>query len=167
MLIFFDTEFSGLTSDPRLLSIGFVADDGSELYVEFLDGWSEENCSPWVREHVLPLLGDGELLTRRDAARRIHLWLTSIEKEPTVMGETDWDTTLLANLLRENHIAPDSCALLKILNKISKSQVKSFEVAKQSYFDSNGVTQHQALNDARAFRVAWHMIFSNSCDSCD
>ena len=38
--IFFDTEFSGLTSDPRLLSIGFVAEDGAELYIEFTDGWS-------------------------------------------------------------------------------------------------------------------------------
>ena len=34
MKIFFDTEFTGLTSDPRLLSIGMVADDCQELYLE-------------------------------------------------------------------------------------------------------------------------------------
>ena len=37
MNIFFDTEFTGLTSDPRLLSIGMVAEDGQELYLELTD----------------------------------------------------------------------------------------------------------------------------------
>jgi hypothetical protein len=48
MRVFLDTEFSGLSSDPRLLSIGLVAENGAELYIELTDGWSEGNCSAWV-----------------------------------------------------------------------------------------------------------------------
>lgn len=65
MIVFFDTEFTGLSSDPRLLSIGMVADSGEELYIELTNGWSEDNCSYWVMNNTLPLLGNGERLTRR------------------------------------------------------------------------------------------------------
>jgi hypothetical protein len=60
MNIFIDTEFSGLGSDPRLISIALVAEQGAELYIELTSGWSAELCSRWVVEHVLPQLGDGE-----------------------------------------------------------------------------------------------------------
>ena len=32
--VFFDTEFTGLQQDTDLISIGFVAEDGEELYIE-------------------------------------------------------------------------------------------------------------------------------------
>lgn len=156
MRIFFDTEFSGLNSDPRLLSIGLVADDGSELYIEFADGWTEEKCSSWVREHVLPMLGNGERMSRNEAARRIWSWLATLGEEPSVMGETDWDTTLLANLMEENGFARD-CLRLEILNNASRSQAKSFEEAKQRFFHANGLTPHHALTDTRAFYSAWYV----------
>ncbi len=91
MRLFFDTEFTGLTSDPRLLSIGLVADNGNELYLELTDGWTDANCSAWVREHVMPMLGKGERLTRRETANRILSWLSSFETPSTLLGETDWD----------------------------------------------------------------------------
>ena len=59
MRVFFDTEFTGLSSDPRLLSIGMVADRGEELYIELTNGWSEDNCSYWVMKNIMPLLGKG------------------------------------------------------------------------------------------------------------
>jgi len=70
MHVFFDTEFTGLTSDPRLLSIGLAADNGATLYLEFTDGWQESACSAWVRQHILPTLGQGERLSRRAAGQR-------------------------------------------------------------------------------------------------
>lgn len=73
MRVFLDTEFTGLSSDPRLLSIGLVAENGAEFYIELTDGWSEENCSAWVREHVIPLLGKGARCTRREVGRRIRI----------------------------------------------------------------------------------------------
>lgn len=54
--VFFDTEFTDLLH-PVLISIGFVAENGRRLYIE-LRGWTPQECSPFVNEAVLPLLGD-------------------------------------------------------------------------------------------------------------
>lgn len=55
MRYWFDTEFieDGKTID--LISIGIVAEDGREFYVENLDCDFNRAC-PWVKEHVFPHL---------------------------------------------------------------------------------------------------------------
>ena len=159
MRVFFDTEFTGLTSDPRLLSIGLVTECGKALYIELTDGWSEENCSPWVREHVLPTLGKGERLKRRETGARILSWLSFSVVRPTLLGETDWDTTLLAGLMDECGIAREHYSLV-MLAYDSKAQAIAFEEAKQRYFELEKVQPHHALNDAHAFRAAWNAVFA-------
>lgn len=161
MRVFLDTEFTGLSSDPRLLSIGLVADDGKELYVELADGWSDANCTHWVRQHVLPMLGQGEQLSRRDAGRRILGWLSSFETMPTLLGDTDWDTSLVAELMQECGIPRDSYRL-EMLTYSGKTQANAFEEAKREYFASQQARPHHALTDARAFRAAWDRIFSTN-----
>ena len=161
MRIFFDTEFSGLTSDPRLLSIGLISDSGETLYIEFTNGWTEADCSFWVREHVLPMLGNGERLTRREAGARIKGWLAAFKLQPTLLGETDWDTTLLADLMKECAISSDLFRM-ETLAYPRKAQANAFAAEKQRYFDSHKVIPHHALTDAYAFREAWHRTFD--CD---
>ena len=153
--IFFDTEFTGLTSDPHLLSIGLVADSGETLYVEFSNGWSETDCSNWVQKHVMPMLGKCERLTRRDAGARIITWLESFESSPTLLGETTWDTTLFADLMDECGVTSDRFRL-EVLAFSGKDQAKIFETAKRRYLESRQLTAHHALSDAWAFRSAWH-----------
>lgn len=129
MLIFFDTEFSGLSSDPRLLSIGMVADSGQELYIEFTNGWSESDCSYWVMNNIVPLLGNGERLTRRDAVERIIAWLSSFEIQPTLLGETTWDTILLGELMKEFSVIADRFRI-DVLEFSGKDQANSFDAKK-------------------------------------
>ena len=133
MKIFFDTEFTGLTSAPRLLSIGLVAENDAALYIEFTDGWLEAQCSPWVRANVLPMLGTGERLTRCDAGARIVTWLLLFESSPTLLGETTWDTELFAELMRECRLDP-SRFQLSALSFHDKVQANAFDAAKQLYF---------------------------------
>jgi len=159
MNIFFDTEFTGLNSDPRLLSLGLVTDDGHELYLELTDGWSDAMCSPWVRQHVLPMLGQGERLTRKEAGPRIIGWLLSFSTPTTLVGDTDWDTTLLANLMDECGIDRGSYRI-ELIRYSSKAQAMEFEHAKRAYFESQNAVPHHALTDARAFRVAWHGVLA-------
>jgi hypothetical protein len=156
--VFFDIEFTGLTSDPRLLSIGLVADSGEELYIEFTDGWSEAECSSWVKEHILPMLGTGERLTRREAVARILTWISAFESAPMLLAETSWDTDLFADLLRECGM-PRDCICFKAIEFSGKAQANAFEAAKQHYFESNQGTQHHALTDAHAFHAAWGSVF--------
>ena len=159
MRVFFDTEFTSLGSDPRLLSVGLVSEDGQELYLELADGWMDAMCSPWVRQHVLPMLGKGEQLTRREAGRRIGDWLATITVQPTLLGDTDWDTTLLTQLLEESGLTSTGFTV-ELLAFQSREQARAFDVAKQQYFQLQNATPHHALTDANAFRSAWTEIFA-------
>lgn len=135
-----------------------MADNGETLYIEFTNGWSEADCSFWVREHVMPMLGQGERLSRRDAGARIIGWLESFEFPVTLLGETTWDTDLFADLMYECGIAPNRFRL-EALAYSSKDQANAFEAARQRYFELNQLTQHHALTDARAFQCAWNSVF--------
>jgi len=161
--IFFDTEFTGLSSEPHLLSIGLVSDSGETLYIEFTNGWSEADCSYWVRENVMPLLGKGERLTRRDAVTRILAWLSSFGSPLTLLGETTWDTSLFADLMHEWGVTTERFCL-ESLAFSGKDQAKTFEAAKQRYIESRQLTAHHALSDALAFHSAWHGLFGKTFD---
>lgn len=154
---FFDTEFTGLTSDPHLQSIGLVADSGATLYIEFTNGWSETDCSFWVREHVMPMLGNGERLTRREATIRILAWLSLFESSPTLLGETTWDTTLFTDLVHECGVTSDRFHL-EVLAFSGKDQANTFEATKRRYLESRQLTAHHALSDAWTFHSAWHGV---------
>ena len=58
--VFFDTEFSGLIVDPKLISIGLVAEDGERLfYAELSDTWNAAECDSFVQEAVITKLEGG------------------------------------------------------------------------------------------------------------
>ena len=154
MKVFFDSEFTGLTSDPRLISIGMVAEDGQELYIELKDGWTEAKCSRWVLEHVVPMLGKGEQLARREAGPLIMSWLSAVASHTMILCDTDWDSTLLTQLLDECGIVRTDYQL-ELLVFSGKAAANQFEEMKREYFVIHPVKQHHALNDAHAFRVAW------------
>ena len=55
MRIYFDTEFTGLTSDAALISVGMVDESGAEFYAELSDTHKIEDCSEFCISEVLPL----------------------------------------------------------------------------------------------------------------
>jgi len=63
MCIFFDTEFTDLGVDPRLISIGLVAEDGERtFYAELSDTNEPKDCGEFARLAVLPQLEGGDNL---------------------------------------------------------------------------------------------------------
>lgn len=65
MRYFIDTEFNEVVGEKAhhrptidLISIGIVNQEGRNYYAEL--HFNEDLCNPWVREHVLPLLGSKE-----------------------------------------------------------------------------------------------------------
>lgn len=87
MRYFIDTEFSERPNTIELISLGMVADNGRELYIEMSD-FDESLCNDWVRANVLPHLwsrqkdktaankwfldgNSGGLMTKANAAREI------------------------------------------------------------------------------------------------
>ena len=111
-------------------------------------------------KNILPLLGKGERLTRRDAVERIFDWLSLFEIQPALLGETTWDSILLNELMKEYYVAADRFRV-EVIEYSGKDQANSFEEEKRSYFEIHKLAPHHALADAHAFRAAWHRVFGN------
>ena len=154
MNVFVDSEFSSLGSDPRLISIALVAEGGDELYIEFTSGWTPEQCSKWVIEHVLPKLGTGEQLTRYATVKRIMRWLLDLATAPTLIVDSSWDAELIGNLFAENGIEPEMYRI-KTIEFADKNEANQFQYARQEYFTAIRGGQHHALVDAHALQFAW------------
>ena len=64
MIVYFDTEFTSLdfslTFEMKLISAGFVAENGQEFYFELLDNYQKSDCSGFVIDNVLPHLNNGK-----------------------------------------------------------------------------------------------------------
>ena len=52
MKLFFDTEFTGLSKDTTLISVGVVSEDKRKFYAEFTD-YNHSKLTSWVKENVI------------------------------------------------------------------------------------------------------------------
>lgn len=81
MLIFFDCEFIELGIGPKLISMGFVAEDESrDFYAELSGNYLPADCSDFVYEAVLPHLQGGDaLLSMDELTLRLGNWIEDFE----------------------------------------------------------------------------------------
>lgn len=165
--LFMDTEFTTLSVNKVLISIGFVSEhDEHSLYL-VLDGWSEDQCSTFVVDTVLPLLDrhGPERLTRAAAAARIETWMDGLrggDRTIPIIVTTDTavDWTLLQQLfvVRPAH----NIAHALIADDVPYQFLGQFFRDVEAYFRLRSTAeqpdgeQHHALVDARALKHAWH-----------
>jgi hypothetical protein len=174
VVVFYDCEFTDLTSDSDLLSIGFVAADvHSELYIEILDA-DVRLSSDFVRQEVLPLFGRHrpEVLTRDAAAVRIVAWLDDLrsgdrQRQVVMVSDSQWDWQHLLELFG----APMPCQQpwTQVVNVVGRMvqmmlgsgrQMGAFNEELERYHRRHG-ERHHALVDARALKSAyWESRFS-------
>lgn len=147
MRYWFDTEFieDGKTID--LMSIGIVAEDGRELYLESSE-CNLDRASPWVRENVTPHL-TGERWSRVAIATDVRNFI-----DPDRYGKpeiwayyADYDWVALCQLFGTMMDLPKGwpmyCRDLK-------------QLAGSLPLPEQGKGEHHALADARWTRDAWH-----------
>jgi hypothetical protein len=144
--LFVDCEFTDFI-DCQLISIGVVAEDGSrEFYGERSD-YDEGSCSAFVRESVLPQLGQqrGRVFTRETLRTALLAWIEQFAGEADrffCMDYTgDWD--LLVDLLGE---VPAGWHGVLVGELIDYDRM-------ERYFREHG-GRHHALGDARALLYA-------------
>lgn len=173
MLIFFDTEFTDLCVDSKLISIGLVSQDGTrEFYAELSNTYQPKDCSPFVLEAVLPQLQGGEtLMTFNECAKQLIRWLIAFD-EPIQLATdspswdwpwidelfaeagngTNWpphmDTRMKSNVFRPPNVDKKPFIL---------SQSLQFNSAVEFAFRDHipRLRRHNALDDAKANRLAW------------
>ena len=97
MLIFLDTEFTNFAR-PDLISLALVSEDGREFYAERTD-YRKDDCSDFVRETVLPLLGRvlGAACSRPELTRRVRQWFEALPEPATIVFDYERDWLLLAD----------------------------------------------------------------------
>lgn len=153
--IYFDCEFTdlvGITHDIKLISAGFVSECGKEFYFELLDHYTEEECSDFVVEAVLPHLDPVSLgMPASTAAAALKEWLESFGEPVQLASDAPgYDWPLVAELLQDHGQWPSNlnpkCANVNAGNVDPKIEI---------YFECQPMAiRHQALWDARALASA-------------
>jgi hypothetical protein len=152
MIVFLDTEFTDL-HEPYLLAAGLVSEGGRELYFE-LPEVKPEICSSFVVQNVLPLL-TGQTLNYSDVSDAIVKFFTGYSYSEIVWfcDAPRYDVELLRPFLPP-----------RLRWKVA---VPSFETAgeeltylsEQDKAFAGGLRRHHALDDARAMRYAWQVLY--------
>ncbi|WP_412477861.1 hypothetical protein [Azonexus sp. IMCC34839] len=151
--VFFDTEFTELGIDPRLISIGLVSEDGRrEFYAELADTYQPKDCGDFAREAVLPLLqGDAVCLTWAELGRRLGAWLEAFgEPVKLTTDSMAWDWPWIQEVFGDLDTWPANVdGKPEILG-----QSAEFCQAVEDAFAA-GLRRHHALDDAKANRIGW------------
>lgn len=152
MRFWFDTEFieDGRTID--LISIGIVAADGRELYLESSE-CNLDRASPWVRENVIPHL-TANVWDRVSIATDVRNFV-----DPSRYGKpefwayyADYDWVALCQLFGTMMDLPKGWPMYCRDVKQFCDDVGNPDLPKQ---DS---TEHHALADARWTKQAWEFL---------
>lgn len=153
MLIFIDTEFTGLgVPDPKLISLALVAEDGRrEFYAELSDGWCREDCTTYVLTKVLPLLDGTALLTSAQLRVAVWEWLESSPRRVQIASDSIIDFQFLFKVLGGRR-PPNMVSERYDLRSLIDTTV--FDTAVKSYYGPSR-HEHHALHDARALRKGW------------
>lgn len=151
--VFLDTEFTDFL-DPKLISLGIVAETGEECYIEV--PFPDNECSAFVREAVIPLLqGSPEAYcSRPDVRCRVLSWLDIIRATGQAVEfcfdyQTDWD--LLADVMDE--MVP-SWVIPRNVNR-EVSELMLYDFWRRARDAGSGDREHHALSDARALAYAF------------
>jgi len=156
--VFFDTEFTDLGIDPRLISIGLVSEDGKHtFYAELSDTYELADVGEFARAAVLPLLEGGAARMRmHELTLRLGNWIEDFD-QPVVLAtdSRSWDWPWIQEIFYEPGTWPenlDGQPLLLTMNYVCEWD--KFADAVEKAFAA-GLRRHHALDDAKANRLGW------------
>ena len=149
MRIFFDTEFTGLTEDPALISIGLIDQTGQHTFYAEVAGIEDAECSPFCRANVLPLLERGSAALPLVQLRAgLETWLTEIGPAQLVC-DSPRDAVQLARLFPDG--LPGSCSV-SVLGFQGNLRRRLLNIGRRLH-RRNGLRVHHALDDAKVNRM--------------
>jgi hypothetical protein len=158
MLIFFDTEFSDLNIDQRLISVGLVSEGSREFYAELSDTYQRKECGAFTQEAVLPHLEGGEaFMTMDELTLRLENWIEGFEQPVKLATDSlSWDWPWIQEIFYLPETWPENLdgkpALLLEMIECSFF-TNAIEQAFQNHVPR--LRRHHALDDAKANRLAW------------
>ena len=159
MIICFDTEFSNLCIDPKLISIGLVSADGREFYAELSsDTYTPAQCSAFTQEAVLPLLEGGDArLTMYELTLRLGNWIEGFERPVQLATDSlSWDWPWIQELFSTPGTWPANldCKPVSLYQMVDSP---FFDRTVEQIFQNHEprLRRHHALDDANVNRLVW------------
>ena len=148
MKIFVDCEFTQLNRYSKLISLALVSESGDEFYVELTDTYSDEECSDFVIQNVLPQLDPlrygQSLVEARSSLRR---FLSCFDEELEVFSDAPhWDWEFFRYLVCADHqplpaqVVRQPTNLTSFFNQVNAEALVQVELSDPP---------HHALLDAR------------------
>lgn len=184
MNVYFDLEFTGLHQYTSLISAGFVADDGRQLYAESTE-YNLRQVTPWIQENVIKNLQLGELERTHDLPRMtieenglldtilgkeyqirrfFQDWIKRYEKVEMWGDVLPWDWMLFCELFdgedpaeripRNVYYIPFDIATLM------KDRGIDPDISREAFSGVTGHVKHNALDDARVIKACYHKLMS-------
>lgn len=158
MLVFIDTEYTGLEAGARLISLGMVAEDDREFYVQSRD-WALDDCSPFVLEVVLPLLSE-DFLPLIEAGAAAKRWIESLGRETILVTDSiEWDGLMLTLAFEGCGWPSNARARLGFLS-VDGVPGSIYERERERRL-LEGLREHHALDDAKVAKEAYFAM----CDA--
>lgn len=149
MRIFFDTEFTGLTDDAKLISIGCIDEAGQNIFYAEVLGIEAAECSAFCQANVLPLLEHGLAETPLDRlAQELRTWLEALGPA-TLVCDSPRDAAQLARLFPSG--LAGSCKV-SVLGFWGNMRRRLLNVGRRLH-RRNGLRVHHALDDAKVNRI--------------
>lgn len=161
MRIFVDTEFTDLSAHGELISSGAITESGEHFYKECSP--VPANCSPFVREHVLPHLDSNSAQCSLAALGDAFIaWLKGFPSS-TVVVDSDWDNYIVSKAFAAQATRQTGAVNLTGTTTSVVAQtalVPAYEGKKLvAFMDATwamqkqpGFRHHHALDDAKALR---------------
>jgi hypothetical protein len=163
---FYDTEFYEDGERIHLISIGIVAEDGRELYLENREfNWKMVPEDHWIQKNVRPHLTGQDVYTRSTIAASVKNFICN--------NPTDWR----ANHLYGYYVAYDHVVLAQLFGRMVDMPRGmpwfSFDLQQMIASDPHrlgnaadavkqGGSQHHALDDARWNKDLYEYIINRS-----
>jgi hypothetical protein len=151
MNIFFDTEFTGLTVDAKLISIGLIDESGlNEFYVELTDTYELQDCSDFCRREVIPHLQGGAVRQTLSEVRiLLQAWLAARGLAAVLVCDSPRDLPQLAVLLPAG---PPANVSIEVLGWQGNLKRRIFNFGGRIHRQL-GFRVHHALDDAKVNRI--------------
>lgn len=187
MKVFFDTEFSGLKQDTKLLSIGLISENNKKFYAEFpytkeeLDQWIIDNVIsnmcynhteeflPRFKESSVAITGSVALKATKETVKSyLNMWFSQFNSVELVSDVCHYDMVLLIDIYGTAFDLPQEIcpACYDINQDIARykniSMAEAFDYSREDLLKELNVeikgTKHNALYDAKVIKELYLAI---------
>lgn len=185
MLLFMDSEFTGLRKDTTLISLGIVAEDGRKFYAEFYD-YDKSQCNDWINKNVINNLlwkdvdhyffrvnDSGSFVemtgNKIQVCEKLSEWISQFDSVQFVSDVCHYDFVLLIDLIGTAFDLPENvCAAC---HDINQDIAKHYGISEREAFDKSREEivmelcrhevegrKHNALYDAEVIKAIYEEI---------